>query len=57
MPLAPRLTDLVAIVVIDPTAMFAYDDTRLVLYDSLMKSTLDEVALLARLEQRAGRIH
>ena len=56
LPLAPRLTDLVAIVVIDPTAMFAYDDARLVLYDALMKSTLDEVALLARLEQRAGRI-
>ena len=30
LPLAPRLTDLVAIVVIDPTAMFAYDDARLV---------------------------
>ena len=56
LPLAPRLSDLVAIVVIDPTAMFAYDDTRLVLYDTLMKNTLDDAALLARLEQRAGRI-
>lgn len=56
LPLAPQLDALAAIVVIDPTAMFAYDDARLVLYDALLASTLDDAELLARLEQRAGQI-
>jgi len=56
LPLAPQQDGLAAIVVIDPTAMFAYEDARLVLYDTLMKSTLGDAELLAGLEQRAGRI-
>ena len=73
LPLADALPGLAWIVVIDPTAMFTYDDARLKAYDALLagqvadravppggatEATHDaDEALLAGLERRAAAVH
>ena len=54
LPFAGRLPELRAIVVIDPSAMFAYDRRKLRSYDELLAQAAD--ADLAWLEQQAARV-